>query len=203
MFAYKKERLENAICFFAKEHKRRKKQDPTQTYIYKYLALFDFEMLVKTGRPALDLEYLAMAKGPVPIEIYEKRNSYETELFKFVPQEEKNTVIVVKTKGKRPNLEYFSESEITEMQRIVEIYINTSVDTNILSGASHEVIAPWEKAWKRRNNHKIEMIDAFPGIYNKKDEDLSPQEENFLTYYGLKKGMEIESRRRSPVEQLS
>ncbi len=89
------------------------------------------------------------------------------------------------------------------MQRIVEIYINTSVDTNILSGVSHAVITPWEKAWKRRNNHKIEMIDAFPGISNKKDEDLSPQEENFLTYYGLKKGMEIESRRRNPVEQLS
>jgi uncharacterized phage-associated protein len=203
MFAYKKERLENAICFFAKEHKKRKKKDPTQTYVYKYLALFDFKMLIKTGRPALDLEYLAMAKGPVPIEIYEKRNSYETELFKFVPQEENSKVVVVKTKGKNPNLEYFSESEIAEMRRIVEIYINTSVDTNILSGASHEVIAPWEKAWNRKKNSKIEMIDAFPGIYSKKDEDLSSQEENFLTYYGLKKGIEIESRRCSPVEQLS
>lgn len=202
MFAYKKERLENAICFFVREHKRRKKKDPTQTYIYKYLALFDFGMLVKTGRPALDLEYKAMAKGPVPIEIYEKRNNYETDLFKFVPQEDKKTVIV-KTKEKKPNLEYFSESEIMEMQRIVEIYINTSVDTNILSGASHEVIAPWEKAWKRKNNSKIDMIDAFPGIFNKKDEDLSPQEENFLIYYGLKKGMEIESWRCNPVEQLS
>lgn len=202
MFAYKKERLENAICFFVREHKRRKKKDPTQTYIYKYLALFDFGMLVKTGKPALDLEYKAMAKGPVPIEIYEKRNSYETDLFKFVPQEDKKTVIV-KTKGKKPNLEYFSEYEIMEMQRIVEIYINTSVDTNILSGASHEVIAPWEKAWKRKNNSKIDMIDAFPGIFNKKDEDLSPQEENFLIYYGLKKGMEIESWRCNPVEQFS
>jgi hypothetical protein len=203
MFAYKKERLENAICFFAREHKRRKRKDPTQTYIYKYLALFDFEMLIKTGRPALDLEYMAMAKGPVPIEIYEKRGSYETELFKFVPQEENNTVIVVKTKGKKPNLEYFSESEIAEMQRIVEIYINTSIDTKILSEASHEMLTAWKKAWKRKNNSKIEMIDAFPGISGKKDEDLSPQEENFLTYYGLKKGMEIESRRRNPVEQLS
>ena len=203
MFAYKKERLENAICFFAKEHKKRKRKDPTQTYIYKYLALFDFEMLAKTGRPALDLDYMAMKKGPVPIEIYDKRHNYETELFIFVPLANNNSVIVVKTKGKDPNLEYFSEAEIAEMERIVEIYIDKSVATNILSGASHEVIAPWEKAWHRKKNSMVKMIDAFPDICNKKDEDLSPQEENFLIYYGLNKGTEVESRRGDPVEQLS
>ena len=203
MFAYKKERLENAVCFFAKEHKKRKRKDPTQTYIYKYLALFDFGMLIKTGRPALDLDYIAMKKGPVPNEIYDKRRNYETELFKFVPQEKNSNVIIVKTKGKSPNLEYFSEAEIAEMKRIVEIYINTSVDTNILSGAAHEVIAPWEKAWHRKKNSTVRMIDAFPDICNKKDEELSPQEENFLIYYGLKKGMEIEGRRCDSVEQLS
>jgi len=203
MFAYKKERLENAICFFAKEHKKRKRKDPTQTYLYKYLALFDFEMLIKTGRPTLDLEYMAMERGPVPIEIYKQRSDYETELFKFVPQEKNSNVIIVKTKGRDPDLEYFSEAEIEEMKRIVEIYMDTSVDTNILSGASHDVIAPWEKAWHRKKNSIVKMIDAFPGVCNKKDEDLNPQEENFLIYYGLKKGMEIESRRRDPLEQLS
>ncbi|MCX6090694.1 MAG: DUF4065 domain-containing protein [Candidatus Atribacteria bacterium] len=203
MFAYKKERLENAICFFVKEHKRWRKKDPTQTYIYKYLALFDFGMLIKTGRPVLDLEYMAMERGPVPIEIYSQRDNYETKLFKFVPQEKNSNVIIVKTKGKKPDLEYFSEVEIEEMKRIVEIYINTSIDTNILSGASHEVIVPWEKAWYGKKNSMIKMIDAFPNICDKKDEDLSPQEENFLIYSGLKKGMEIESRRCDPLEQLS
>jgi hypothetical protein len=40
----------------------------------------------------------------------------------------------------------------------------------------------------------IDMIDAFPGICDKKEENLTPQEMNFLIYYGLKKGMDLASR---------
>jgi hypothetical protein len=71
----------------------------SQTYLYKYLALFNFGILIKTGRTALDLEYTTMENGPVPNEIYQNRHNYETELFKFIPQKDKKA-IVVKIRGR-------------------------------------------------------------------------------------------------------
>ena len=86
MLAYRKERVENAICYFACEFTRKTRKYPTQTYIYKLLASFDFQRLTKTGQPAFDLEYRAMENGPVPTEIYNKRYDYHTSLFRFVPK---------------------------------------------------------------------------------------------------------------------
>ena len=74
MPAYQKERLENALLFFSQEHHKKTKKYPLQTVLYKYLAFFEFRYLEKTGIMPLELHYRAMKNGPVPIEIYDKRN---------------------------------------------------------------------------------------------------------------------------------
>jgi hypothetical protein len=80
---YQMEKIENAICFFAKEHQKKARKPLYQTFLYKYLAFLDFISLRETGQPALGLRYLAMEKGPVPIEIYDKKESYSTPLWPF------------------------------------------------------------------------------------------------------------------------
>jgi uncharacterized phage-associated protein len=75
MLAYRKERIDNAILFFAKEHYKKTKNDLSQTALYKYLAFFEFRYLKKYGEMPLELEYKAWEYGPVPIEIYVNRET--------------------------------------------------------------------------------------------------------------------------------
>jgi hypothetical protein len=83
MIAYQKEKIENAICFFASEHHKATRQPLYQIFLYKYLAFFDFECLKNSGKPSLGLKYLAMERGPVPIDIYEQRDSFQSDCVKF------------------------------------------------------------------------------------------------------------------------
>ena len=106
MIPYRKEKIENAICFFAFEHKKATKKPLYQTYLYKYLAFFEFDHIKKYGRPPLGLKYLAMERGPVPIEIYEKREAYKSSCFAFKKGAEDNFVVVPNGK---PNMDYFSK----------------------------------------------------------------------------------------------
>ena len=76
---FQKEKIENAISYFAAEHTKITRQPLFQTALYKYLAFFDFEILKKAGTPALGLKYSAMDKGPIPIDIYSQRENYKTE----------------------------------------------------------------------------------------------------------------------------
>ena len=46
---YKKERVDNAILFFAQKHYKKTKKYLSQTALYKYLAFFEFRYLKKAG----------------------------------------------------------------------------------------------------------------------------------------------------------
>ena len=176
MKAYQKERIENAICFFAREHHKKTRRFPSQTHIYKYLALFEFEILEETGDAPLDLEYVAMEYGPVPIDIYSKRDTLKSDLFSI---EKRGKSYFVKAK-KKPNLDYFSEYEIEKMNNLIFIYAQRWVSSGVMSDASHEKIKAWKKAWNRRPNSKIDKADTFDKLAQKDEEHLSPQEERFL-----------------------
>ncbi len=188
MVAYRKERVENAICFFAHEYKKRTRKYPTHTYIYKLLAHFDFQRLKNTGQPAFDLEYRAMKNGPVPKEIYNKRHNYHTPLFSFVPKMVKQRESVfIYPKGK-PDLDYFSEEEIDDLKSMAEVFIKSSIPSKVLSDASHQEGSLWDTTAKKEPNAIIDLADAFPGLLDKPDEEMTPQEINFLIYSGLKNG---------------
>ena len=117
MLPYQKEKIENAICFFAEEHKKRTRGPLYQTFLYKYLAFLDFDSLKQTGRPVLGLTYKAMERGPVPIEIYDRRKHFKTDLFEFREEAENRHYVICKNK---PNLDFFSQNEIKLMKRLVE-----------------------------------------------------------------------------------
>jgi uncharacterized phage-associated protein len=185
MVPYQKEKIENAICYFASEHYKATRKPLTQTYLYKYLAFLDFKSLEDIGKPALGLEYIAMERGPVPIKIYGERDKIKSSCFEF-----KNigkNVYVVMAKGK-PDLDFFSDHEIREMKRLIEIYADRFVHASDMSEASHQDIKAWKKAWKKKPNSMIDYDLAFDeNILSKPTGSLSFAEECYLTYKALEK----------------
>jgi hypothetical protein len=183
MIAYQKEKIENAICFFASEHRKKTRRPPTQTHIYKYLALFDFKSVEKTGQPALGLTYRAMENGPVPIEIYSARQNLETSRYAFKSMGENR--FVVTSKGK-PNLDYFSPYEIKKMYELIDIYADRFVKTDDMSEASHQDIKAWQRSYNEKPNQVIDYSLQFDGdVYSKSEKDLTFPEEAYLTFKTL------------------
>lgn len=184
MIAYQKEKIENAICYFASKHKEKTGKFLFQTSLYKYLALFEFEFVKKHGQPPIGLTYRAMERGPVPLEIYGKRERYETPCFSFRKNPEGKIFIIPKNK---PDLDYFSMAERDEMIRLVEIYADEFVTSDQMSKASHLEIAAWRKAYTMKPNSIIDYKLTFDDDLETKPPDkLSPPEENFLILKGMK-----------------
>lgn len=178
MEAYRKERIENAIAYFASEYKKRTKKNIPQTALYKALAFVEFALVEETGRTFLRLSFKAMKNGHVPKEIYTDKKYRESELYSF-KELEKSTVIVPK---KEYDLDYFSPHEIEEMKRVAEIYFSKEYGVDLLSEASHQEIKAWEKAFNDKENRLIKYTtDVFENIRNKSDEELTIQEERILT----------------------
>lgn len=179
MIPYQKEKIDNAICFFADEHYKRTRKPLHQTFLYKYLAFLDFTSLKETGRPVLGLEYQAMQYGPVPTAIYRQKEALHTALYTFIKCENTFTV----RSKKQPDLEYFSKYEIKLMQRLIEIFADRYVSTNLISDASHEEIVAWKKTWAKKHNAMIDPALTFEdNLPTKHDTELSFQEECFLTH---------------------
>lgn len=180
MIAYQKEKIENAVCFFASKHKEHTGRNLYQTFLYKYLALFEFEYIKKYGRPPLGLKYLAMEKGPVPKEIYRKRDSYKSSCAQFRKAGE-NQYIVVPTA--RPDLDFFSAAELDEMVRLIQIYADQFVDTKLMSEASHQEIKAWRETYKKNPNGEIDPKLTFGKDFEKKKtKDRSIAEEDYLIF---------------------
>jgi len=183
MIAYQKEKIDNAICFFASEHKRKTRRAVTQTQLYKYLAFLDFESFEKRGRPVLGLEYEAKKRGPVPPLLYKNRSNLRTKCYVFHnvgktdAGQDRYDVIA----HGAPNLDYFSHREIKEMERLIEIYADIFVTAGDMSDASHERIQAWKKTWESNPNGIIDYALMFKEDPRKKPEaDLTFAEECYL-----------------------
>lgn len=184
MIPYQKEKLENAVCFFAKEHARHTRHHLYQTFLYKYLALFDFGYLRSYGKPALGLTYQAMPKGPVPKELYDHRHDPDlSDRFSFQNDENGNLIVVLK---KDPILDYFNKREIDLMNRLLEIYAQRYTTSGIMSDASHEAILAWQRTWAKKQNSVIDFSLEFPdNVFEKEENQLTFPEEVFLVQKGL------------------
>ncbi|MFW6137805.1 MAG: Panacea domain-containing protein [Spirochaetota bacterium] len=183
MIAYREEKINNAICYFAKAHRKATKKYLSQTFLYKYLAFLEFKSIEELGKPVFGLKYKAMERGPVPIEIYSKRRGYKTDLFYF--KEIGNEKIIVVPRDRKANLDYFSQWEINEMERLIAIYADKFVSANDISDASHQAIKAWKKAFKIKPNTFIDYDLCFDDINKKSDEDLSYIEDQYLVYKAL------------------
>ncbi len=186
MAAYQKERIENAICFFAYEHHKRTDKHPYQTYIYKYLSFFEFNVLEGTGESPLSLDFTAMEHGPVPPDIYYEREEIKSNLFSFDKQNDGKFIVKAL---KKPDLDYFSDYEIAEMAKLIDIYAKKWVTSKMMSDSSHKKIKAWDKAWKRKPNSMINKSDTFDNLFSKDENQLSSQEEHFLISASLEKSV--------------
>ena len=180
MIPYRKEKIQNAIAFFAKEHCKKVRKPLYQTYLYKYLAFLDFISLREVGRPALELIYKAMERGPVPVEIYGDKK--DTSLYKFNKDEWGEFIVALV----KPNLDFFSSYEIDLMYRLIEIYATRWITTDIMSDASHEDINAWKRTYAHRPDTIIDYVLEFDGdLLSKKENELTYPEEVFLTYKAM------------------
>lgn len=200
MILYQKQKIENAIAYFASEYKRRKGSEPTQMWLYKFLALFDFRMLKEKGTPSLGLVYHAMKMGPVPIKIYsaiqkagrknESRVERDKSFFLLVPSEDNSLKAFVHANGD-PDLDYFTNRELDAMDAILDECIE-ELNLNGLIDLTHNEIRSWNIAWEKakalgQGAREMDYADEFDNLYEKPEEDLTPEEEQFLCYRGMLK----------------
>jgi hypothetical protein len=185
MLAYRKERINHAILFFAQEHYKKTRKYLSQTALYKYLAFFEFRYIKKYGDMPLELTYRAMQYGPVPIELYGKRDNPDYfSLVNFEPAG--NSVYIIKPKGVF-NSDYFAATELEEMRSLIEIFAQQWIGAGVMSNASHNDIRAWKVTYKEHPNQIIDPMDEFDrNILEISGEELTPQEERYLTQKAIK-----------------
>jgi hypothetical protein len=189
MVSYRKERIDNAILFFAQKHYQKTKKYLSQTFLYKYLAFFEFRYLKAAGDMPLELTYKAMERGPVPVEIYSNRDNagyFSKVIFEPSPMEDGKTKYTVKPKG---NFEpdYFADAEIDEMNHLIEIFAQRWIGATEMSDMSHADIKSWKKTYSRCHNAVIDPIEEFDrDIMAVSEDELTTAEERFLFQHGLR-----------------
>lgn len=183
MGAYSKERLDNLVGLIASEFKAGRGKPLSQTYLWKFLALFEFKVLEKVGYPPLGLKYAAMPKGPVPIDLYEAAKDLAPIC---------DTVNVLdggsSPKGKIRNIEaqpdfefsseFFSDLEIDIIDELLDVFLNPKFVSDDASELSHESIRAWREAWEEATLNGLESspmsFDAtFPELETATEEHLS------------------------------
>jgi uncharacterized phage-associated protein len=184
MLPYRKERIDNAILFFAQKHYQKTKKYLSQTALYKYLAFFEFRYLKKAGDMPLELTYKAMRHGPVPMEVYSNRDKpdcFPTVIFESF-QSGSGTGYIVKPNGKF-NADYFADAELEEMNNLIEIFARQWVGASEMSDASHRAIKAWEKTFSRSPNAVIDPIEEFDrDIMAVQEETLHTEELKYLMH---------------------
>jgi len=163
MLSYRKERIDNALLFFAQNHYKKTKKYLSQTFLYKYLAFFEFRYLKKVGDMPLELTYKAMEHGPVPMEIYSNRDkpNYFSKVI-FEPSQTKSgkPIYVVKPNGTFDS-DYFAKAELDEMNDLIDMFAQQWVSATEMSEASHQAIQAWKKTYSRQPNANIDPIEEF------------------------------------------
>lgn len=193
---YRRQKIDNAIAYFASEYKKRRDDFPYQTWIYKALAFLDFRVLRIIGSPCLELDYVALKDGPVPQEFYDTRAFLPSgEAFRFI---QKDYAMYQVEATKAPDLYYFSEKEIDVMDAIVAEYAAIGVPTRNMIHDIHKENRAWQKAWERAQGEGVQRSpmkyeEDFDDLETKKERDLTPEEEHFLVHQALS---ELEKRQR-------
>jgi hypothetical protein len=183
MLSYRKERIDNALLFFAQNHHKKTRKYLSQTYLYKYLAFFEFRYLKKAGDMPLELTYKAMERGPVPMEIYDNRAKpeyFSKVIFEPIQTKGEKTGYLVKPNGKfKPD--YFAEAELEEMNNLIEMFAQQWIGASEMSEASHQSIKSWKKTYFRSPNAEIDPIEEFDrDIMAIPEETLSTEELKYL-----------------------
>ena len=188
MLAYRRERIDNAILFFAQKHYEKTKKFLSQTFLYKYLAFFEFRYLKVVGDMPLELTYKAMDHGPVPMELYSNRDKpcyFSKVIFEPFPTKSGEAGYLIKPNGKFDS-DYFAEAELEEMNSLIEMFAQQWVGASEISEASHQAIKAWKKTYTRQRNADIDPIEEFDrDILAIPEETLRTEEIKYLMHRKL------------------
>jgi recombinational DNA repair protein (RecF pathway) len=185
MLSYRKERIDNAILFFAENHYKKTKKYLSQTFLYKYLAFFEFRYLKAAGDMPLEFTYKAMDHGPVPMEIYDNREKpgcFSKVIFEpFQTKVGKDGYLVKPKPNEKFDPDYFADAELEEMNNLIEIFAQQWVGAPEISEASHQAIKAWKKTYSRQPNADIDPIEEFDrDILTVPEETLHTEELKYL-----------------------
>lgn len=189
MGAYSKQRLEQLVGLAASEFEAARGVPMPQTYLWKFLAYFEFSMLAQTGDMPLGLEYEAMKNGPVPTPEYDMT----LKLNSFVSTVDVIDAGEIDGKSRRDfrakagfdfEEEYFSDNELDRIERLIKLLWDQRFRTRHASMLAHWTSRAWKEAWKKSTGPEdripINNSDTFPEIENKRFEELSLPEERFV-----------------------
>jgi len=191
MLSYRKERIDNALLFFAQNHYKKTKKYLSQTFLYKYLAFFEFRYLKTIGDMPLELTYKAMERGPVPMEIYSNKDNssyFSKVIFEPFQTKDGKTGYWVKPNGTF-DPDYFAEAELKEMNELIDMFAQQWVGTTEMSEASHQAIKAWKNTYSRQPNADIDPIEEFDRDITAVPEDTLQNGE--LKYLMRRKMMEL------------
>ena len=175
------EKIKNAIAYIAKKHKAATGHDPYSMFMFKCLALLDFECVKRFGEPSLHLSYDGLEKGPVPNEIYDSRKPYRNDMIAMqpaAPRDGHSTYRFIAS-GKRINMDLFSKAEIRIMDSIVEEFSKPDKEAlNRIIAATHARIHAWKIATDKNPGRRV-RIDYRDQIEGEADD---PRYEAYFLY---------------------
>ncbi|MBI5178723.1 MAG: SocA family protein [Nitrospinae bacterium] len=169
-----REKLINAIICFAS-----KCRYVGETKLYKLLSYLDFIHYRQTGRSVTNLDYFALPKGPVPLELMNEVKNLD------MANEDLRSAITF-SQGKAKNdydmkiispKKKFDPQHLTKRElKIIDdlVYIFKDVTAKDISEASHFKGHPWEKT--RNTKGENQKID-FSLVFDERDKkQLAPEE---------------------------
>ena len=156
---YQRERLINAIVYFAKNTKYIGK-----TKLMKLLYFLDFCHFKQTGKTVTGLEYCAWEMGPVPPSLFEELSSMKPDLadkVALVPIDK-----FQKVQAKKPfDEEYFTSRQLRLLEQLSFIFNETRAEDMI--EVTHLRNKPWHKTLIQKG--KFQKIDYLLAIDGSKD----------------------------------
>jgi len=144
LISHEREKLINAILFFAHNTKRLGK-----IKLFKLLYLLDFEHFRQTGRSVTGLDYQAWKFGPVPVEVMQEWDAPEADLAAAICIQPEQVIDYVRETvvPQAPfDDSYFTKRELRIMEGLVARYRDTYSPEMI--DVTHAENGAWAKIWQ-------------------------------------------------------
>lgn len=173
---HRREKLLNAIIFFAKNTKNLGK-----TKLYKLLYVLDFEHFKATGRSVTGLEYYAWPKGPVPVELNVELSEPEGDLYEaieIVPERIFHHQRLNVTAKRKFDPSHFSRRELELLEAIASKYRKATAEQMV--DVTHAENGAWDKVWQdgAGQNHLISYALALDGLADRARVEKAADEYN-------------------------
>ena len=182
------EKTLNAILYFVRNTKNCRK-----TKLFKLLYFLDFIHFKKYGTSVTGYDYIAMSRGPVPIELYDQMTNDRmpeefTKAFMVIEEkdddgESKGFKIILKAK---PDLESFSPNEQNILEEVAYIFKDATAAE--ISEITHLKNTPWNRTKNERGANKT--IDYFLAL----DDETTLAREEIEERFQLQKELQKNGR---------